>query len=139
MSPLRNALAAHLGQVLTPEVAAAIELAANKVSPEKIGIRFHGGDDESGHVFAVETTAQAGQVLQSHKHEHSHLSVLAAGIADVTIAGAKQRRIGPCLLTIPKNTHHQIEAITDVAWYCLWADDLAPKEQAVESLRLCEP
>ena len=27
MSPLRNALAAHLGQVLTPEVAAAIELA----------------------------------------------------------------------------------------------------------------
>ncbi len=34
MSPLRNALAAHLGQVLTPEVAAAIELIA--LAPDDI-------------------------------------------------------------------------------------------------------
>jgi quercetin dioxygenase-like cupin family protein len=139
MSPLREALVANLGQVLTPEVAAAIELASNKFALDRLGIQFHGGDDESGHVFAVETTAQAGQILQSHKHEHSHLSVLAAGVADVTIAGETQRRIGPCVLTIPKDTHHRVEAITDIAWYCLWAEDLAPKEQATKSLRLCTP
>lgn len=136
-SPLRSALAAHLGQVLTPEVAAAIEIAASKMATEKIGIRFHGGDDDSGNVFAVETTAQAGQILESHKHEHSHMSVLAAGVADVTIDGERRRVVGPCVLTVPKDTQHQVEAVTDVSWYCLWADHLAPKEQAEQSLRLC--
>ncbi len=48
MSPLRNALAAHLGQVLTPEVAAAIELATlapqdNGYDPAIFGRVSHGG------------------------------------------------------------------------------------------------
>lgn len=137
--PLRQALGEHLGMVLTPEVAAAIELAAFKLAAYKIGIQFHGGDDESGNVFAVETTAPAGQVLESHEHEHSHLSVLASGVADVTIDGMQSRHTGPCVLTIPKNTQHKVQAVTDVAWYCLWADHLAPKEQAEQSLRLVAP
>lgn len=135
--PLRQALRAHLGQVLTPEVAAAIEIASFKVAGDKVGIEFHGGDEDSGNVFAVETTAAAGNLLQSHQHEHSHLSVLAAGTADVTIAGVKQRVTGPCVLTVPKDTHHEVEAVTDIVWYCLWADHLAPKEQAEQSLALC--
>lgn len=136
-SPLRNALVAHLGQVLTPEVAAQIEIAAARVALEKIGIKFHGGDEQSGHVFAVETTAQGGQVLESHTHEHSHMSLLASGVADVTIAGIKTRHVAPSLLTVPMGTAHTVEAITDVSWFCLWADNLAPKAQAEESLRLC--
>lgn len=46
---------------------------------DPLGIQFHGGDEESGHVFAVETVAQAGYLLESHKHEHSHMSVLVSG------------------------------------------------------------
>lgn len=100
-------------------------------------IRFHGGDESSGNVFAVETFAPAGMLLESHVHEHSHMSVLAFGEADVTIAGVTERHTGPCVLTVPANTHHEVRAVTDIAWYCLWAGDIAPRCQAEDSLRLC--
>lgn len=135
-SAIRRVLSEALGQTLTPELAASIEMAAYKNDIDKLGIEFHGGDDESGDVFAVVTKAQAGETLESHVHEHSHMSVLASGIADVTIAGKTERHVGPCHLTVPKNTQHAVHAVTDVTWYCLWAGNLAPREQAEQSLRL---
>ena len=101
-----------------------------------INIQFHGGDEQSGNVFAVETIAPAGHLLESHKHEHSHMSVV-SGTADVTVDGVTERMTGYRLITIPKNTVHKVQAVTDIIWLCLWAGDLAPKEQAQESLRLC--
>lgn len=99
-------------------------------------IEFHGGDAESGNVFAVQTRAEAGYMLESHVHEHSHMSVLVSGTADVTIAGKTERLTGYQLLTIPANTKHSVQAVTDVVWLCLWADAIAPKQQAAESLKL---
>ena len=103
---------------------------------EPLGISFHGGDEESGNVFAVETKAQAGYLLESHKHEHSHMSILVSGEADVTVDGVTERMTGYRLITIPKNTQHKVVAVTDIVWLCLWADSLAPKELAEESLKL---
>jgi quercetin dioxygenase-like cupin family protein len=101
-----------------------------------LNINFHGGDSDSGEVFVVETLAEAGMVLESHKHEHSHLSVLVSGTADVTVDGKTERMTGYRLVSIPANTVHKVQAVTDVVWLCLWADSVAPKEQAMESLRL---
>lgn len=102
----------------------------------KLGISFHGGDSDSGNVFAVQTLAPAGHLLESHIHEHSHMSVLVSGTADVTVAGVTERMTGYRLITIPANTQHKVVSVTDVVWLCLWADDLAPKEQAAASLSL---
>lgn len=99
-------------------------------------IEFHGGDAESGNVFAVQTRAEAGYLLESHVHAHSHMSVLVSGTADVTINGKTERLTGYRLLTVPANTQHSVRAVTDVVWLCLWADHLAPKELAHESLKL---
>lgn len=99
-------------------------------------IRFYGGDSDSGNVFAVETIAEAGYLLESHIHEHSHMSVLVSGTADVTIKGKTERVTGYKLLTIPANTMHSVRAVTDLVWLCLWSDDLAPKRLAQESLKL---
>lgn len=99
-------------------------------------IKFHGGDTESGNVFAVETTAEAGYMLESHQHEHAHLSVLVSGTADVTVDGKTERMTGYRIVNIPANTVHKVEAITDIIWLCLWAGDLAPREQAEQSLKL---
>jgi quercetin dioxygenase-like cupin family protein len=101
-----------------------------------MNIQFFGGDDEAGNVFVVETSAEAGYTLESHKHEHSHTSVLVSGTADVTIDGVTARHTGYKLLTVPANTVHKVEAVTDVVWLCLWAGDVAPREQAIESLKL---
>lgn len=98
-------------------------------------IQFHGGDD-AGDVFVVETIAPAGMTLESHKHAHSHMSVLVSGTADVTIDGKTQRMCGYRMVSIPAETVHKVEAVTDIVWLCLWADSVAPKEQAMESLKL---
>lgn len=101
-----------------------------------VGIQFHGGDEESGNVFVVETKANPGHVLESHKHEHSHLSVLVSGTADVTVDGVTTRKTGYCTVNIPANTVHKVEAVTEIVWLCLWAADVAPKDQAIDSLKL---
>lgn len=103
---------------------------------EILGLKFHGGDEDSGNVFAVETKASAGYLLESHIHEHSHMSVLVSGVADVTIDGKVQRLNGYSVVTIPRNTQHKVQAVTDIVWLCLWAGDIAPKEQAHDSLKL---
>jgi quercetin dioxygenase-like cupin family protein len=99
-------------------------------------IQFHGGDADSGDVFVVETIAPAGHLLESHQHEHSHLSVLVSGTADVTVDGKTERMTGYRMVSIPANTVHKVQAVTDIVWLCLWADALAPKKQAIDSLGL---
>jgi quercetin dioxygenase-like cupin family protein len=101
-----------------------------------MNIQFFGGDEDTGNVFAVETVAEKGYLLQSHKHEHSHMSVLVSGTADVTVDGVTTRMTGYKLITIPKDTTHRVEAITDIVWLCLWSGDIAPRELARESLKL---
>lgn len=103
-----------------------------------LGIQFFGGDDEAGNVFVVETKADAGQVLESHVHEHAHTSVLVSGTARVTIDGVEEVMTGYRMVTIPKNTSHSVVAMTPIVWLCLWAGDLAPREQAEQSLKLME-
>lgn len=109
------------------------------VCDKPVGITFHGGDEDAGNVFVVETRAKAGMVLESHQHEHGHLSVLVSGVADVTISGVTTRMTGFCMVSVPKDTKHKVEAVTDVIWLCLSsADDLLQKQRAHESLKLLE-
>jgi hypothetical protein len=79
VSPLRNALAAHLGQVLTPEVAAAIELAS--LAPEDTGYdpATFGQVEHSGYAIAVERFSSiVGEMhalhqlhwIETEKHRH---------------------------------------------------------------------
>lgn len=107
-------------------------------SETESAVRFHGGDEESGNVFAVETIFPAGLALGSHKHPHGHLSVLAKGTAIVTIGGESSEITGPCVVTVPPNLEHQVFAVTDIVWYCLWAADLAPMDDAVKSLKIVD-
>lgn len=106
-----------------------------KMNKKKFDIKFHGGEFD-GDVFIVETEAEAGYLLESHVHEHSHRSVLVSGQAEVTIDGVSSVMTGPKIVNIPANTQHKVQAITDIVWLCIWAGDVAPMEQAKESLRL---
>jgi len=99
-------------------------------------LQFFGGDEESGSVFIVETKIDAGMFINSHEHKHAHSSVLVSGTADVTIDGITTRMTGYKLVTIPKDTTHRVEAITNVIWLCLWAEDEVSKKEAKEALEL---
>ena len=99
-------------------------------------IQFFGGDKESGSVFIVETKINAGMFVNSHKHKHAHSSILVSGTADVTIDNVTTRMTGYKLVTIPKDTTHMVEAVTDVIWLCLWAEDEVSQEEAKEALEM---
>lgn len=103
---------------------------------DQLGLQFFGGDPESGNVFIVETKAPAGMLLESHVHAHAHTSVLVSGTAEVEVDGVVTQETGYKLITIPANTQHRVQAVTDVIWLCLWSADTAPIEQAKESLKL---
>lgn len=99
-------------------------------------IKLHDEGKDSGNVFVVETFAESGTKLSSHKHEHAHTSVLVSGSAEVEIDGETKRYEGYNLLTVPADTTHEVRAITDIIWLCVWDSDLAPRELAEESLKL---
>jgi len=111
---------------------------STEMQTEQSAVRFHGGDDDSGGVFAVETIFPAGLALGSHTHPHGHLSVLAQGTAIVTVDGVSSEMTGPCVVSIPANTVHMVAAKTPVVWYCLWASDVAPLDEARASLKIVE-
>lgn len=101
-----------------------------------MNLQFFGGDEESGSVFIVETKIDAGMFINSHKHKHAHSSVLVSGTANVTIDGVTTQMTGYKLVTIPKDTVHTVEAITDVIWLCLWAENEISNKEAKEALEL---
>ena len=102
-------------------------------------INFIGGDEEHGDVFVVETRADAGYTLGSHKHSHAHTSVLVHGIADVMVGDDIRRYNGYNIIVVPAGVPHEVTAVTDIIWLCLWASDKAPREEAEESLKLLPP
>lgn len=81
-----------------------------------------------GGVYAKETRVPAGMVLVQHKHEHDHLSVLAAGRVEIVVDGVRAELQGPACITITAGKYHGIKALTDVVWYCIHATDCTDAE-----------
>ena len=77
-------------------------------------------------VYAKQMHLPAGHVALSHKHSYSHLSVLAAGKCIVTTADSDGKESAttyqaPACINIEKGVEHQVEALEDVAWFCIHA------------------
>jgi quercetin dioxygenase-like cupin family protein len=84
-----------------------------------IGIEHH----FSSGVYAKRVDIPAGRVLQQHAHPFDHLSILARGTVLLKSAGHMERVKGPAVLTIPANTLHEVESLTDAVWLCIHATD----------------
>lgn len=74
-----------------------------------------------GGVYAKQTAIPAGLVLTQHVHKHDHLSVLASGIAAVSVDGVDTEHAGPACIVIAAGKVHSVRAVTDVVWYCIHA------------------
>lgn len=91
-------------------------------------MKFHGGDN--GEPFIIEYSVEDGFLLESHKHEHPHLSFLVSGTATVTIEGKTEIKHGPCAVSVPANTQHEVIAITPIVWLCIWAGEHAESQKS---------
>ena len=74
-------------------------------------------------LYAKETHIAAGEMLMQHKHEYSHLSVLAKGKVVVVKDGDIQIIEAPACIEIVAGENHGVKAITDVVWFCIHATD----------------
>jgi len=74
-------------------------------------------------LYAKETHIKAGEMLLQHKHNYSHLSVIAQGKVVVVNEGNIQIIEAPACIEIKAGENHGVKAITDCVWFCIHATD----------------
>lgn len=89
-----------------------------------VGIAHHHG----GGAYIKESVLPAGQSLPQHAHEHDHLSYLVAGQVAVQIGDEVTTVAAPRAMLIRRGMQHQITAITDALWLCVWSEDRLARE-----------
>jgi len=97
------------------------EVEVKLLEPEdwELGHHFAGG------LYAKEMHLPAGGVAISHVHEYDHLSILGKGRAKLTVDGETEiLHPGRCI-TVSAGQTHEIEALDDIIWYCIHAEEVA--------------
>ena len=70
-------------------------------------------------LYAKQVKIPAGTTLEQHKHPYSHISVVAKGIAWVTVDGKTFQMTEGTHTVIAAGKIHYVHAQTDVVWYCI--------------------
>jgi len=74
-------------------------------------------------LYAKETFIPKDMILKQHKHNYSHLSILAKGSVVVNKEGDLTVYKAPCCIDIEKEISHGVLALEDCVWYCIHATD----------------
>ena len=163
-SPLRLALGAHLGQVLTPEVAAAIEASAGLAvaAPIETGIKKQDAEQAQGmrdkvhrleesmltipqaecpvrHYFAPgmyarEITIPKGVVLVGAIHKTCNLVVLSKGRLQLVTDDGTKIIEAPCTLTCQAGAKNAAYALEESVWTNFFPTNETDVEKLVELL-----
>jgi quercetin dioxygenase-like cupin family protein len=85
-------------------------------------------------MYAKRMTLKEGFVIGTHKHNFTHMSILAKGTARVEAGGeSKIYEAGDCI-EIAANVEHRIFALEDIVWFCIHATDVTDPELIDETL-----
>jgi quercetin dioxygenase-like cupin family protein len=76
----------------------------------------------SGKGYAKIFNVPAGVVIGQHRHKMGHDSHLILGSVVVTAYGQRKQYNAPAVIHIPALEAHQIDAVTDCLWACVWPD-----------------
>jgi quercetin dioxygenase-like cupin family protein len=87
----------------------------------------------SGGVYAKQMFIPKGYVAATHKHNYSHLSILALGQVIVSTDDSVESYNAPACIEIQAGTHHKIEALQDCVWFCIHATD-ETDEDAIDAV-----
>lgn len=112
-------------------------LAAGLGMPDNLAM-FNQGFSETGvdlthhfssGVYAKETRIPAGIRLTQHKHDFDHMSILASGLVIVRANGYAESFSGPAVFNMPAGVSHEVEAVSDVVWFCVHATEQTDPEK----------
>lgn len=73
-----------------------------------------------GPSYAKVTHIAAGKSLLQHRHKIDHVSMLVIGKVVIDTANGSLTVKAPWFGTIPAHTYHQVTAIEDALWACIW-------------------
>lgn len=85
---------------------------------------------ESGGVYMKECRVPADTHLEQHVHEFDHLSILAKGVAIVTIDKIAHLLHAPYTLVIEAGKEHAVRALTPIVWFCIWPTGIVEQVHA---------
>ena len=89
----------------------------------------------SDNLYAKQAHFPAGAEIVSHKHNYSHLSILAKGTVHLYADGQPPVRYqAPACIEIKAGVNHSIVAIEDAVWFCIHATDEKDPERVDEIL-----
>lgn len=86
---------------------------SNKIEDIKTQHHFKSG------VYAREMELPKGWAAETHSHKFSHMSILAQGVAIVTVDGKETRYEAPSVINIEALKKHSIFAEENVVWFCV--------------------
>jgi quercetin dioxygenase-like cupin family protein len=72
-------------------------------------------------LYAKQMDIPAGFEAGQHKHNYSHLSILAKGRVIVTTDAGKIEYTAPACIEIKAGVHHKITCLEDAVWFCIHA------------------
>jgi quercetin dioxygenase-like cupin family protein len=75
-----------------------------------------------GEGFAKAFRIPAGRLIGQHDHKSAHLGMLALGSVRVVDPHGSADYTAPATITIPAGMPHEIVALTDALWLCVWPD-----------------
>lgn len=85
-------------------------------------------------MYAKRMSLKAGFVIGTHKHNFTHMSILAKGVARVEAVGeSKVYKAGDCI-EIAADVEHRIFAIEDIVWFCIHATSVTDAALIDETL-----
>lgn len=91
-------------------------------------------------LYAKEMTLKKGYIATSHSHKYSHLSILAKGDVYVRVNGVISYHMAPACIEIKADEIHEIQALSEVVWYCCHRTDETDINKIDEVLiKECEP
>lgn len=94
-------------------------LTAEQLRAVGVDVAHHFG----GGAYIKETRLPAGTMLGQHAHVHDHLSVLMQGSVRLIVDGVAQEISAPEVLTLSAGRQHEVQALSDALWLCVWGTD----------------
>ena len=85
-------------------------------------------------LYAKRMIIKAGASIDTHKHKFDHMSILAHGVALITVDGVKISYAAPAVIEIKAEKSHKIAAIAECHWYCIHATDVVDPDLIDETL-----
>lgn len=77
-----------------------------------------------GGTYARRQILKAGASISTHKHKFDHMSILAKGVANVTVDGVSIIYNAPTVIEVKAEKAHRIESLEEVHWYCIHATNI---------------